>query len=39
MDDLVRQPVPARLLAYASLVFVLASFGATDAVPFIYSQF
>ena len=30
---------PLRLLCYASLVFVLASFGATDAAPFIYSQF
>ena len=28
-----------RLLFYASLVFVIVSFGATDAAPFIYFQF
>jgi alginate O-acetyltransferase complex protein AlgI len=33
------QPVAVRLVSYASLLFVLASFGATEAVPFIYSQF
>jgi alginate O-acetyltransferase complex protein AlgI len=34
-----RQPVPVRIMWYASIVFLLASLGATDAAPFIYSQF
>ena len=34
-----RRPVPVRLLTYASLVAVLVSLSATDAAPFIYSQF
>ena len=33
------RPVPARILWYASMIVVLVSFGAADAVPFIYSQF
>jgi alginate O-acetyltransferase complex protein AlgI len=33
------QPMPARLLWYASLLFVIVSFGATDGAPFIYFQF
>jgi hypothetical protein len=33
------QPVPVRLVSYALLLFVLVSFSATEAVPFIYLQF
>ena len=33
------QPVATRVLSYASLLFVLVSFSATEAVPFIYAQF
>ena len=38
-EDAPRQPVPVRILSYASLVILIASLGATDAVPFIYAQF
>jgi hypothetical protein len=34
-----RRPVPVRLVCYASIVFLVASLGATDAAPFIYFQF
>jgi len=34
-----RRPLPVRLVCYASIVFLIASLGATDAAPFIYFQF
>ena len=37
--EIIRRPVPVRIGAYASIVFLIATFGATDAAPFIYFQF
>ena len=37
--DAPRRPLPVRALAYGALLFLLVSFGATDAPPFIYFQF
>jgi len=38
-EDIPRQPLTVRILSYASVVFLIASLGATEAVPFIYAQF
>jgi alginate O-acetyltransferase complex protein AlgI len=37
--ELPQRPVPVRLMCYASIVFLIVSFGASDAAPFIYFQF
>lgn len=37
--DITSRPARTRVLAYASIVFVIAVLGATDATPFIYLQF
>ena len=34
-----RRSVPVRLACYASIIFLVASLGASDAAPFIYFQF
>jgi alginate O-acetyltransferase complex protein AlgI len=38
-EEVPSRPMAVRVLSYASLVFLIASLGATDAVPFIYAQF
>ena len=38
-EAVVKQPVFVRALAYGALLFLIVSFGATDATPFIYFQF
>ncbi len=38
-QEIICRPVPVRILTYASAMVVLASLAATDAAPFIYSQF
>jgi alginate O-acetyltransferase complex protein AlgI len=38
-EEIPTRSAPERVLAYASLIFTIACFGATDAAPFIYFQF
>jgi alginate O-acetyltransferase complex protein AlgI len=38
-DEISRRPVMVRALGYGMLLFLIVSFGATDATPFIYFQF
>ncbi len=37
--EIPRQTVAVRVLAYASMILLIASLGASDAAPFIYLQF
>ena len=37
--DIPQRSAPIRILCYSCMVFLIVSFGATDAAPFIYLQF
>jgi hypothetical protein len=37
--DIPNRSLSLRAVSYASVLFILVSFGATDATPFIYFQF
>jgi alginate O-acetyltransferase complex protein AlgI len=38
-EEIAERALPLRVAAYAALIFVVASLGATDSAPFIYFQF
>jgi alginate O-acetyltransferase complex protein AlgI len=38
-EDIAKRPVVVRALGYGALLWLIVSFGATDATPFIYFQF
>lgn len=37
--DISKRPVFVRAIAYGAMLFLIVSFGATGATPFIYFQF
>ena len=39
VEEMATMPIPARVLAYSSLLIFLTFFAATDGAPFIYFQF
>jgi alginate O-acetyltransferase complex protein AlgI len=38
-ENVAKRPLLVRILGYSALLFLIVSFGATDATPFIYFQF